>query len=160
MPEPGRGWIDALLRAVTTLERLDVPYQIVGGAAAVLHGVDRPVHDVDLYVPPEELGRIAAAVHDRLVRPPDRHRDAHWDLTFLALDDSGVRVEIAGADALYRDARTGRWHDAAVDFSEATPMRLRGRTVRVMPIERLRTYKRRLDRPMDRVDCAALADEA
>ncbi len=157
MPEAGEAWIDALLGVVATLERLGVPHQLVGGAAAVLYGVERPVHDVDLYVPAGDLPRVAAACADRLIRPPHRHRDEHWDLTFLALDAGGVRVEIAGADATYHDVRTGTWHGAVIDFGDATLMTVRGQTVPVMPVARLREYKRRLDRAVDRADCAALA---
>jgi hypothetical protein len=146
-----------LLSVVTALEHLGVPHQVVGGAAAALYGVGRPVHDVDLYVPAGDLPRVAAACNDRLIRPASRHRDEHWDVTFLALDVGGVRVEIAGADATYRDARTGTWHGAAIDFADATPMTVRGRTVPVMPVGRLCEYKRRLDRAVDRADCAALA---
>ncbi len=157
MAEVREAWIDALLDVVTTLEHVGVPHQLVGGAAAALYGVERPVRDVDLYVPAEDLPRVAAACADQLTRPPRRHRDGHWDLTFLALEAGGVRVEIASADARYRDARTGTWHGAAIDFADAALMTVRGRTVPVMPVARLREYKRRLDRAVDRVDCAALA---
>jgi hypothetical protein len=149
-------WVDALLRTVAMLERLAVPYQIVGGAAAALYGVERPVHDIDLYVPARDLSRVAEACGERLGRPPGPHRDEHWDLTFLALEDSGLRVEIAGADAAYRDAHTGAWHAAAIDFDHATRLRVNQQTVRVMPIGQLVAYKRCLDRPVDRIDCAAL----
>ena len=154
--QPSGQWVDSLLWAVASLERLGVPYQLVGGAAAVLYGVDRPVHDVDFYVPPTHLVTIAAAHPRRVLRPPSHHRDDHWDLTFLALEHAGIRLEIAGADAAYRDGSTGGWHDAAIDFAAATPIRVRGTTVRVMPVGRLCEYKRRLGRPVDCTDVAAL----
>lgn len=157
MPEVRKAWIDASLDVVTTLEHVGVPHQLVGGAAAARYGVERPVHDVDLYVPAEDLPRVAAACADRLIRPPHRHRDEHRNLTFLALEAGGVRVEIGGADATYCDARTGMWHGAAIDFADAALMTVRGRTVPVMPAARLREYKRRLDRAVDRKDCAVLA---
>ncbi len=157
MSEVRDAWIDALLNVVTTLKQGGVPHQLLGGAEAALCSVQRPVHDVDLYVPAGDLPRAAAACADRLTRPPRRHRDERWDLTFLALDAGGVRVEIAGADATYRDARTGTWHGASIDFGDATLMTVRGRTVPVMPVARLHEYKRRLDRAVDRADCAALA---
>ncbi len=160
MTEPATGWIDGLLWAVAELERLGIPHQLVGGAPASLYGVDRPVHDVDFYVPAADLPKLVEAQAHRLIRPPQHHRDEHWDLTFLALEYRGVRVEIAAADAAYRERHTSLWHDAAIDFADATPVRVRGRMVQVMPVQRLREYKRRLDRPVDRMDCAALEGHA
>jgi hypothetical protein len=154
--ETREAWIDALLDMVTVLEHVDIPHQLAGEAAAALYCVERPVHDVDFSVPAEHPPRVAAACADRLIRPPCRHRDEHWDQTLLALEAGGVRVEIAGADAPYRDARSGTWHGAAVDVTDATLTTVRGR-VKVLPMARLREYKRRLDRAVERADCAALA---
>ncbi len=154
--EPAARWIDGLLWAVATLERCGAPYQLVGGAAAALYGAHRSVHDVDFYVPATHLTTIAAAHPRRLIRPPSYHRDEHWDLTFLVLEHAGIRLEIAGSNAAYYDRNTGVWRDAAIDFDDATPIRIRSRMVQVMPVRRLCEYKRRLDRAVDRQDVAAL----
>jgi hypothetical protein len=151
----------ALRWIVELLEARQIPFQVVGGLAAHAYGATRPLVDLDLYVPSARLPEIAAVAASepaaRLLRAPERYSDAAWDLTFLAFEYAGQRVELGGADeASYFDRRAGRWRDAAIDFSGAVPRAVLGRVVPVMPRAELVAYKRALDREVDRLDLAEL----
>ena len=143
------------------LERLRVPYQAVGGLAARAYGASRPLVHLDFYIPTARLPELLAAAESdpaaRVVRAPAPYRDAAWDLTFLALEYGGQRVELGGADeARYFDAVRGRWCPAAIDFAASVPRAVLGRVVPVMPRAELIAYKRALDRGVDRRDLADL----
>ena len=72
----------------------DLPYQIVGGLAAMAHGGRRPLHDIDLYMPmgdphwPEFL----AAIETYVVWGPAAVVESHWDLTYLKLNYCGQKI--------------------------------------------------------------------
>jgi hypothetical protein len=114
--------------------------------------------DIDLYVPDEaSLDRIASAAADRLVRPPALHRDEHWDLTFLALEWGGWKIEIAAAaTAKVWNRHTEGWAPAAVHFDEGQIVETSGVELRVMPRHHLIRYKTGLGRAVDRLDLEAM----
>lgn len=149
---------EALAWIAGLLAELSVPFLVVGGLAARAYGSGRPVIDIDLYVPADGARRVAAAVEPHVTRPLAPHRDEHWDLEFMQLEYRGQAIELGIADgARYRDARAGRWREAAVDFGAAETHELFGVRVPVMPREQLVAYKRRLRRAVDRADLAAMA---
>jgi AbrB family looped-hinge helix DNA binding protein len=88
----------ALRWIVGLLEELEVPFQVVGGLAAGAYGATRPLVDLDFYVPTRCLPIVAGAADSRLVRAPEHHRDENWDITFMALEHEGQRIELGGAD--------------------------------------------------------------
>ena len=71
---------------------------MVGGLAARAYGAQRPLVDIDVYAPTTRLSEIAATARERVVRKPARHQDEQWDLTFMAFEYSGMRIELGGAD--------------------------------------------------------------
>jgi hypothetical protein len=75
----------------------------------------------------------------------------------MRLEYLGQLIEIGVADdAKCRDTRNGLWHDAAVDFAASAQLTILGIDVPVIPREQLLTYKRRLDRAVDRSDIGEL----
>lgn len=144
-------WIAGLLRA------RDVPFQVVGGLAARAWGARRPLADLDLYVSARCWRVIEASLSPHRVSGPRRHRDEHWDLTFVSLRRHGIQIEIGFDDeARYREAHTGAWRDQRIDYSASVQRTVLGHTVPVMPLAQLIDYKRRLDREVDRQDIAEL----
>lgn len=142
---------------VGELARLGVPFQAVGGLAARAHGGTRPLMDLDFYIPERHLPAVAEVLEEHVVRPPSEHLDEHWDLTFMALVRAGWRIEIAGAEsARLRDAESGNWIPAGIDFDRSVPLQVDRVTIPVMPRAELLAYKRRLDREVDRADVAEL----
>lgn len=140
-------WIVGLLR------QLDVPFQAVGGLAARAYGAERPLADLDFYVPTDRLLEIAAAASAHVVRAPAPHRDEDWELTFMKLEYDGREIELGGADgARYFDRSAQRWRDAEIDFSRSVEVAVLGVRVPTMPPDQLLRYKSALDRDVDRQD--------
>jgi hypothetical protein len=148
-------WIVELLR------NLDMPFQAAGGLAAKAYGAQRPLVDLDFYVPSPRLADIARAAAAYLVRPPSRHRDESWDIEFMKIEYGGHEVEFGGADgARFFDRLSGSWSDADIDFGASVRRDVAGVSIPVMPVSRLVAYKRALDREVDRQDLAEIGSAA
>jgi hypothetical protein len=146
--------VEAALRWIADiLNARNVPFQIVGGLAARAYGATRQINDIDLYAPASELRSVLELIAPFVTRPLAHYHDQHWDLVFMRLEYGGQPIEIAvGDDAKYRDSRLGEWHDAAVDYAASERLNVLGVDVPVIPRHQLLSYKRRLDRAIDRVD--------
>ena len=146
-------WLVALLR------RHDVPYQIVGGLAAQAYGAERPLVDIDLYVPMELLQSAMAELSPYLIRNSRPTQSAFWKLTYLALDYHGVPIQIADSatDPRFYNRKDQRWEPQTIDYAASQRVTLYGVEVDVMPREELLRYKALLDREVDRADIQALA---
>lgn len=139
---------------VKVFTTVPTPYQLVGGCAAHAYGATRPVDDIDVYVPSRyHLASVAAAVGEHVVQSPKRHASTQWELVYLKARYAGWRIEVADADStMYYDARAETWRPADVDFCASETHTVFGVELSVMPRTALITYKRRLDRPVDRTN--------
>lgn len=139
------------------LRELDVPFQVAGGLAALAHGAERELNDIDLYVPEGSLALLREALDEHHAHGPRRHRGDLWDCWFMEVRFAGEEIELAeAARTRYRKGPGHPWHDAEVDFRRPVHREVFGVRVPVMPREGLVAYKRRLDRPVDREDVRAL----
>ena len=150
-PSQTLGWI------VDLLQRLEIPFQAVGGLAAHAYGATRPLADLDFYIPTARLADIAHAAAPYLVRPPSHHRDESWDLVFMKIEYQGHEIELAGAEgARFFNRRAGQWQDANINFDESVGCSMFGVSVPVMPLAQLIAYRRGLNRAVDQEDVAEL----
>lgn len=147
-------WIDCRLR------ELDVPFQVVGGLAALAHGASRELNDIDVYVPEGALERLLPELREHHSRGPVRYRDDRWDCYFMEVHRAGEEIELAEAPRTrYRRGPDHPWREAEVDFGASVPREVFGVEVPVMPLEQLVAYKRHLDRPVDRHDVQSLTGD-
>jgi hypothetical protein len=144
---------------VELLTSLAIPFQAVGGLAARAYGARRPLADLDFYVPTSRLSEVAVAARGYLTKAPGPHDDAYWSLHFAAFAYAGVRIELGGADnARFMNRRTTQWNSASVDFGRSVERSVWGVRIPVMPQGQLVTYKRALDRDVDRQDLVEMED--
>jgi hypothetical protein len=87
----------ALDWVVRTLDAQEVPYQVVGGLAALAHGGSRPLFDIDLYAPLEGRAALLHSLRPHTVSGPEPFTDDVWDLVFMKLEYDGIRIEIGDA---------------------------------------------------------------
>ncbi len=135
----------------------DVRYAAAGGLAARAWGANRPLVDLDFYVHGEDLDRVESDLAPYVVQPLKELTNEHWDLSLLRLEYAGVPLELSvGEGAKYREAKTGKWHDACPDFDQCPEREFLDTRIRVMNREALLEYKRRVDRAVDRADVSSI----
>jgi predicted nucleotidyltransferase len=74
------------------LNHLDIPYQIVGGLAAMCYGSTRPLHDIDFYVPGKDISKLEEELAEYIKFGPEQHQDENWNLVFMKLSYNGPVV--------------------------------------------------------------------
>jgi hypothetical protein len=152
---------NALEWIVERFEEAGVPHQLAGGAAARIYGAERPLRDLDFYVPDGALDDLVPHIEPYVTYGPEREHGDLWRLTYLKARYLSVLIEVADANtASYRDVDNGAWRPASIDFDASTVVHINGVEVSVMPKSQLITYKRSIDRPEDREDVRQMEGKA
>lgn len=150
----------ALMWVVGALLKHDVPYQVVGGLAARAYGAHRPLADIDLYVPFDQVGNFLRAIQPFVTWGPEHYDDETWDLTFLKINYGGQRIELGDSSTAPRffNVRDGCWERQQIDYLNPTIVKVYGLTVEVMPKDELIRYKAALGRAVDLMDITQMND--
>ncbi len=148
----------ALAWIVEALCEYDVPHQVVGGLAAWAYGANRPLVDIDLYVPFDLATGLLREIRPFVTWGPERYVDEIWDLTFLKLDYDGQRIELgdSSTDPRFFSTRNGRWERQYVDYANSTSARMLGVEIEIMPRDELIRYKSSLGREVDLMDISQM----
>ncbi|HMB90189.1 MAG TPA: hypothetical protein VKP65_05035 [Rhodothermales bacterium] len=148
---PRHAQIQKALRWIAgILEEMEVPFQVVGGLAAQVYGATRPLVDIDLYIPNDCFDEVRLRVKECVTFGPEHVKNPTWDITFMALDYEGERIELGGAEGTkIFDRHMQRWTQEEIDFTKAERRTIYGVEVPVMPRARLIDYKRKLSRRVD-----------
>lgn len=137
-------WRTVLRHIARRLGEAGVAYKVVGGAAAVLHGVPLPVRDLDIETSSEDAYRFQALFADYVLEPVALREDEVYRSHFGRFDFDGVAVEVIG-DLHRREGE--RWVPTAA--TTETTVGLDGVPVRVSWLEEeVLAYirRKRLDR--------------
>ena len=145
----------ALEWIVREAKRHHLPYQVVGGLAALAHGGSRPLHDIDLYMPfgHRNWSDFMVSVGKYVVWGPETVVDGQWDLTYLKINYFGQKIEIGdSADLKIQNGKTGEWIEQTIDYEASVSRSVLGCEIDVMPIDQLIAYKAILGRGVDQQD--------
>jgi len=148
---------DALSWIVQILTDKNIPYQIVGGLAARLHGVKRQLADIDFDIPIEFAADLERHLLPYVSKPLKRYIEEPWDIEYFQIIYSGQKVEfgcVPGVKILNK--RNGIWVDLITDFSKSVEVHFEGKKLQVIPVNDLIHYKTILDREVDRIDVVEL----
>ncbi len=149
----------ALVWIKQILEDNQVPYQIVGGLAARIHGGTRPVADIDLYIPRESAEQLMPHVQAWFSKPLTHYREGGWDLEYCQLIYQNQKIEIGlSPGTQIQDGKTGQWIELTTDFASSEMGEYQGISVPVIPVADLLAYKILLDREVDRIDIRELSN--
>jgi hypothetical protein len=137
----------ALVRALVDA---NVEFIVIGGVAAILHGVSRVTSDLDISAPlsPDNLSRLLRALEPHrpvhATRPDLRLLDEPFErlMTFRLLL---IETELGRLDVLPRVEPIGDY-----DALQTVQMQLAGHAVRVIERGQLIAVKESLTRPKDR----------
>ncbi|HLI06454.1 MAG TPA: hypothetical protein VKV40_07795 [Ktedonobacteraceae bacterium] len=150
----------ALHWIVSLLNRHNIPYQIVGGLAAKAYGSTRPLVDIDIYAPMEQLRPALDEMRPYIVREPLPHHSESWKLIYMALEYHDIYIEIGNTSTNPRfyNRRDGCWEAQTINFANSTIMTLYDTQVAVMPRDELLAYKAMLQREVDYQDINEIND--
>ena len=152
----------ALNWIVSLLNRHNIPYQIVGGLAAKAYGATRPLVDIDIYAPMEQVRPVLDEMRPYITREPLPHHSESWDLIYMALEYYDIYMEIgdASTNPRFYNRRDGRWEPQPITFTNSPIMTLYGTQVCLMPRDELLAYKAMLQREVDYQDIKEISGES
>lgn len=147
------GWIVGLLNGH------GIPFQIIGGFASRLYGVERELADIDICIPDDAFTKLVSDVRAYISYGPAEYRDDEWDIKLMTLQYKGQEIDVAGADTMkIFDKERGTWTPLMIDFDACGSEEVYGRTVPVMTKAELVAYKKKIARDVDFHDIQALEE--
>lgn len=149
--------IDALIWLKRILEEHQVPYQVVGGLAATMHGGSRLVADIDLYIPKIFAKTIVVNVSHYISKPLAHYVEHGWDLEYFQLIYQEQKIEIGlSPGTKIFNSRNGKWTDLVIDYDRSVVASHEGIDLPIMPVSEFITYKSVLAREVDLIDVSEL----
>ena len=147
----------ALKWIVEILNKKHIPFQIGGGFAAKIYGVNRELADIDIAMPTDKLAEILPEVKEYITYNLEPFKDEKWELTGMTVKYKGQEIDLCGAqDKKIFDEKSNNWVTLENDFSSSEYKDVYGMTVPVMAKERLIAYKKILMRDVDKEDLKGL----
>ncbi|EPJ2749179.1 nucleotidyltransferase domain-containing protein [Vibrio parahaemolyticus] len=143
------------------LDSENIEYQIVGGLAATIHGSNREVADIDLYIENSDANKILALASLYVSKPLTHYSEYGWDLEYFQLIYRDQKIEIGLAQhTKIQSSADGSWHQLEIDFSKSVTKTYQGIELQVIPIHSLVEYKRILGREVDLIDVQQLTSSS
>lgn len=158
--------MNPFLRVIEALNRHDVRYVIVGGFAAVMHGLDRATRDIDIYVDlaPQEARKaidalLSIGMKSRAPVDPYDFADAakreEWKKSKKALVFTMIDPE---EPVFVVDLFVEAPMDTDALFARARRIRLGGHEAPICSLEDLIELKTKAGRPQDLLDVKTLRE--
>ncbi|EKM13993.1 hypothetical protein VCHENC01_1479 [Vibrio harveyi] len=143
------------------LESENIDYQIVGGLAATIHGGNREIAVIDLYIENSDANKILALVSQYVSKPLTHYSEYGWDLEYFQLIYRDQKIEIGLAQhTKIQSSVDGSWHQLEIDFSKSVTKTYQGIELQVIPVHTLVEYKRILGREVDLIDVQQLTSSS
>src|SRR5688572_16300745 len=103
---------------ITILKKLNIPFQITGGLAAVAYGATRPLAGIDFDIPEEKFSLLKNEVKCFIIYGPEQFKDESWDLLLMTLKYHDQLIDFSGAyhTKIY-NKMTHQWQVMPADFS-------------------------------------------
>ncbi len=143
---------NGLIWIQSSLECLDIPYQVVGGLAAYIYGAKRPIADIDLYIPREAAHKLMPSLSAYISKPLNHYFEGNWDLEYFQLIYEGQKIEIGLTPKVRIRQSDGDWVIQHVDYTSSIFSEFEGIRVPIMPKYQLIEYKLILAREVDFFD--------
>lgn len=144
---------------VGLLQKHNIPFQIKGGLASRLYGVDRELADIDISIPEDRFDELLPGIKDFIKSGPEQYLDEEWDIKLITLKYEGQYIDIAGAyEKKNFDKVNQKWVSTPSDFTTSVYMDVYGLKVPVIAKGDLMAYKKLILRDVDIIDIKALED--
>jgi len=128
------------------LEIKKIPFQITGGLAAKIYGSPRPLNDIDIDIPTENIPNILEDLKPYIIYGPDYHfEDAKFRAPLITLNYNGQEMDITGAtNSQMSNREETAWLPYPCDFRRVTHQEVFGRLLPVISREDLIAYKKEM----------------
>lgn len=150
---------DALRWIVSVLRKHNTTFQVSGGYAAHIYGAKRPVNDIDIDVPDENMESLLPDIQRYIIFGPAQYKDAKWDLQLITLNYNGQEIDIGGAfGAKIFNNETMCWVAVPAKLEAAQIHMVYGMKIPVVCPQDLITYKKLLSGEHQKVDIIAVQE--
>lgn len=138
---------------IEILNRHNIPFQLKGGFASRLYGVDRELADIDISIPENRFDELLPDIKDFIKSGPEQYLDEEWDIKLITLKYKGQYIDLAGAfEKKNFDKTNGVWVSTPSHFETSVFMDVYGINVPVISKEDLVAYKKLILRDVDIID--------
>ncbi len=149
---------EVLERLVETLQKNNIEFQVSGGLAAIIHGVNRSLYDIDLEIHKRDVETVRSLFEDYITEDWNNDMegpDDQFDIWIMKLEIDGVPIDINQVEEVYIISKTGErtLQPSDMDFE---PKQFEGLMVPVLRKEPLIAYKTKLGREVDLEDIRQL----
>lgn len=142
---------------VDILNELNIPFHVTGGLAAIAYGASRPIYDIDIDIPEDQLQKLFEKIIEYVTFGPGNFKDPDWDLTMMTVRYEDVSIDISGAyTGKIFDKKVNKWVPYDSDLKYTVQKEILGMTLPVISRDILINYKRLLARPTDLQDIDAM----
>lgn len=143
---------------IEILQKHEIPFQIKGGFASRLYGVERELADIDISIPENRFDELIPEIKEFIVYGPEQYLDEEWDIKLITLTYKGQDIDIAGAyEKKNFDKINKKWVNLPTNFSTSVYMDVYGLKVPVIAKDELIAYKKLIRRDVDIFDVEALS---
>ena len=138
---------------VRILKRHKIPFEIAGGLAAETYGSKRPLADIDIDLNEKNYKKIMKEVKPYIKFGPGIFKDKHWNLELITLKYKGQYIDLAGiVHTKIFDSNKRKWVVLKSHLSRAHLKKVYGINVPIEDEKELISYKRELNRKVDKID--------
>ena len=142
---------------INILQKHNVPFQIEGGFASSLYGVERELADIDISIPEDRFEELLPDIKDFIKYGPEQYLDDEWDIKLITLKYEGQYIDISGAFQKKNfDKVNKKWVATPSNFENSVYVDVYGLKVPVIAKEDLIAYKKLILRDVDIFDIEAL----
>src|SRR5690606_24524624 len=129
------------------LQRHSIPFQVTGGLASIIYGVDRELADIDISIPENKFKEILSDINNYIEFGPKNYLDEEWDLQLMTLKYKNQYIDIGGAyEKKNFDKTNQRWVNTPSNFSRSVYREIYGLRVPIIAKEDLIAYKKIIQR--------------
>jgi len=140
----------AFLWIIDILRKNKISFLISGGLASKIYGSERPLADIDIEVKEEDILFLKEKVKKFIIYGPKRYKDSEFDLLLMTLKYKGQEIDICGADSLKLYNKEKKvWQKEKRNLKNFKIKKIYGKSVPVIPVKTLISYKRKIKRDVD-----------
>lgn len=92
---------NVLKRVVKRLDENKIPFQVLGGVAAIAYGAKRSLYDIDIEVYKKDISRVKELFKDYISKDFYHFVDDNFDIWLLTLIIDDVPVDISQVEGCY-----------------------------------------------------------